>query len=101
MGLITKNNVRLHGSEIRPHHTRLKQTKGVMSMTEVDHVDPYLFRSIGIVRLKLKRWEDCPHQGWEGAPNAWLEIDPAFADGLDGTPIVGIKPVLSKFVDVR
>jgi len=25
-----------------------------------------------------------PRQGWEGAPNARLEIDPAFVQGLDG-----------------
>lgn len=53
-------------------------------MVDVDHLDPYLLRPVGIVRSKLKRREDCPHQGWEGAPDAWVEIDPAFADGLDG-----------------
>ena len=26
----------------------------------------------------------CPRQGREGAPDAWVEIDPAFSDGLDG-----------------
>jgi len=53
-------------------------------MVDVDHLDPYLLRPVGIVRSKLKRREDCPHQGSEGAPDAWVEIDPAFADGLDG-----------------
>ena len=53
-------------------------------MTEVGHVDPYLLRPVGIVRSSLKRREDCPHQGWEGAPDAWVEIGPAFGDGLDG-----------------
>ena len=53
-------------------------------MTETYHVDPYLLRPIGVVRSSLKRRENCPHQGWEGAPEAWLEIDPAFVDGLDG-----------------
>jgi len=27
---------------------------------------------------KLKVLEDCPDQGWEGAPDAWVAIDPAF-----------------------
>ena len=36
------------------------------------------------MRSRLKRREDCPHQGWEGAPEAWLEIAPAFLDGLEG-----------------
>jgi tRNA-Thr(GGU) m(6)t(6)A37 methyltransferase TsaA len=53
-------------------------------MTETDHINPDLLRPIGVVRSSLKRREECPHQGWEGAPEAWLEIDPAFADGLDG-----------------
>jgi tRNA-Thr(GGU) m(6)t(6)A37 methyltransferase TsaA len=53
-------------------------------MIDLDPLDPYRLRPIGIVRSNLKRREDCPHQGWEGAPDAWLELDPAFADGLDG-----------------
>jgi tRNA-Thr(GGU) m(6)t(6)A37 methyltransferase TsaA len=53
-------------------------------MEDVDHLDPYLLRPVGIVRSNLKRREDCPHQGWEGAPDAWVVIDAAFADGLDG-----------------
>ena len=53
-------------------------------MIDVDNIDPCLLRPVGIVRSKLKRREDCPLQGWEGAPDAWVEIDPAFAEGLDG-----------------
>jgi tRNA-Thr(GGU) m(6)t(6)A37 methyltransferase TsaA len=62
-------------------------------MMDVDNIDPYLLRPVGIVRSKLKRREDCPRQGWEGAPDAWVEIDPAFVDGLDGiTP--GLEVIL-------
>lgn len=61
-----------------------RQTEGVTTMKDLDQVDSYLVRPIGIVRSTLTRREDCPHQGWEGAPDAWLEIDPAFAEGLDG-----------------
>ena len=62
-------------------------------MIDFDTIDPYLLRPVGIVRSKLKRREDCPRQGWEGAPDAWVEIDPAFAEGLDGiTP--GLEVVL-------
>ena len=53
-------------------------------MIDFDTIDPYLLRPVGIVRSKLKRREDCPRQGWEGAPDAWVEIDPAFVEGLDG-----------------
>ena len=49
-----------------------------------DHLEPYLIRPIGIIRSALKRLEDCPRQGWEEAPDAWVEIDPAFSAGLEG-----------------
>ncbi len=39
---------------------------------------------IGIVRSVLHRKEDCPLQGEEGAPEAWVEIDEKFAEGLKG-----------------
>jgi tRNA-Thr(GGU) m(6)t(6)A37 methyltransferase TsaA len=44
----------------------------------------YLPRPIGLVESPLKSKDACPKQGYEGAPDAWLVIDPAFADGLDG-----------------
>jgi tRNA-Thr(GGU) m(6)t(6)A37 methyltransferase TsaA len=53
-------------------------------MTEIDQMGSYMLCPVGVVRSTLKRREDCPHQGWEGAPEAWVEIDPAFVDGLDG-----------------
>jgi tRNA-Thr(GGU) m(6)t(6)A37 methyltransferase TsaA len=42
---------------------------------------------IGWVRSSLKETDGAPLQGWEGAPNAGVEIDPGFIEGLDG-----IKP---------
>jgi len=39
---------------------------------------------IGWVRSALKERSGAPRQGWEGAPNAELEIDPAFVQGLHG-----------------
>ncbi len=41
-------------------------------------------KPIGIVRSSLKNRRDCPFQEKEGAPEAWIEIDPAYADGLYG-----------------
>ncbi len=46
--------------------------------------DKYLLRIIGVVRSSLKSRKECPKQGREGAPDALLEIDPAFAAALDG-----------------
>jgi len=39
---------------------------------------------VGVVRSPLKRRKDAPMQGYEGAPDAWVDLDPAFADALDG-----------------
>ena len=41
-------------------------------------------KPIGMVRSSLKNRRDCPFQEKEGAPEAWIEIDPAYADGLYG-----------------
>ena len=41
-------------------------------------------KKIGRVRSSLKNRRDCPSQEKEGAPEAWIEIDPAYADGLSG-----------------
>jgi tRNA-Thr(GGU) m(6)t(6)A37 methyltransferase TsaA len=39
---------------------------------------------IGIIRSELRRLEDAPRQGSEGAPDAWLEIEPTLARALSG-----------------
>lgn len=41
-------------------------------------------RPIGVVRSSLKRPADAPKQGFEGAPDAEVQIDPAFVKGMDG-----------------
>jgi len=44
-------------------------------------------RRIGLVRSRLSRREEAPHQGSEGAPDAWIDVDPAFAEGLQGIAV--------------
>jgi tRNA-Thr(GGU) m(6)t(6)A37 methyltransferase TsaA len=44
----------------------------------------YSIEPIGFVRSELKRLEDAPMQGDEGAPSAWLELIPSAAEGLMG-----------------
>lgn len=39
---------------------------------------------IGRVRSPLTDLAAAPKQGDEGAPEAWIELSPAFADGLEG-----------------
>jgi tRNA-Thr(GGU) m(6)t(6)A37 methyltransferase TsaA len=44
----------------------------------------YEVNAIGVVRSPLRAVADAPNQAFEGAPEALLEIDPAFADALHG-----------------
>lgn len=44
-------------------------------------------RAIGTLRSKLEDLEAAPKQGDEGAPDAWLEIDPWAADALLGLAV--------------
>lgn len=41
-------------------------------------------QAIGYIRSTLRDLSDAPRQGSEGAPDAWLEVDPRYADGLLG-----------------
>jgi tRNA-Thr(GGU) m(6)t(6)A37 methyltransferase TsaA len=45
----------------------------------------YTIEPIGVIRSELTSREAAPHQGYAGAPDAWLEVNPAFAEGLKGT----------------
>jgi len=44
----------------------------------------FLLRPIGIIRSSLTDRHAAPKQGHEGAPDAWVEIDPQYAGGLLG-----------------
>ena len=50
-----------------------------MSQTE-----EYSIRPIGHIRSTLRSLDQAPRQGSEGAPDAWLEIGPAFERALLG-----------------
>lgn len=41
-------------------------------------------RPVGVIRSPLTNRSEAPKQGSEGAPDAWLEVDPALVDALDG-----------------
>jgi len=47
----------------------------------------FQLRQIGIVRSALKDIRDCPRQEREGAPGAWIEIEPQYAEALDGLEV--------------
>ena len=44
----------------------------------------YTIEPIGVIRSPLTSREEAPMQGDEGAPDAWLDLSPAFAEGLLG-----------------
>ena len=47
----------------------------------MEHAD-HPVRPIGIIRSSLRDVRDAPNQAFEGAPEARLEIDPAYLDAL-------------------
>jgi len=47
----------------------------------------YTLEPVGFIRSTLKRREEAPRQGAEGGPDAWLEIEPQFADALLGMEV--------------
>jgi tRNA-Thr(GGU) m(6)t(6)A37 methyltransferase TsaA len=46
--------------------------------------DTYSLHPIGFIRSTLRTRREAPCQGVEGAPDAWLDLLPVFADGLLG-----------------
>ena len=55
--------------------------------------ETYELRPIGQISSPLRSLDEAPRQGAEGAPDAWLELDPAAARGIDDLA-VGEKIVI-------
>lgn len=49
----------------------------------MENTEILMLRKIGEVQSSLQRREDCPLQGEEGAPEAWLHIADEYRTGLD------------------
>src|ERR1700720_1043614 len=47
----------------------------------------YTLEPVGFIRSTLRRREEAPRQGPEGASDAWLEIEPRFAEALLGMEV--------------
>lgn len=45
-----------------------------------------LLRPIGVIRSILKKRRNAPRQGAEGAPDAWLDLNPLAVEGLHRLP---------------
>jgi tRNA-Thr(GGU) m(6)t(6)A37 methyltransferase TsaA len=46
--------------------------------------EQYSVHPVGHIRSTLRALDEAPRQGSEGAPDAWLEVNPTFARGLSG-----------------
>ncbi len=44
----------------------------------------FVMHPIGVVRSSLADRSQCPNQGNEGAPEAWIEVAPEYAAAMDG-----------------
>jgi tRNA-Thr(GGU) m(6)t(6)A37 methyltransferase TsaA len=53
-------------------------------MRAPDRPTSYSIHPIGVVRSTIKKPAEAPKQGYEGAPDAWLEIVPEVEAGLEG-----------------
>jgi tRNA-Thr(GGU) m(6)t(6)A37 methyltransferase TsaA len=47
----------------------------------------YLLNPIGFIQSSLRTREDAPRQGYEGAPEAWLELKEGFVPALQGVNV--------------
>ncbi len=47
----------------------------------------YVLNPIGSIESELRTLEEAPKQGSEGGPDAWVRVDPAFAQGLRGISV--------------
>jgi tRNA-Thr(GGU) m(6)t(6)A37 methyltransferase TsaA len=58
-------------------------------------------RPIGVIRSTIQSRVDAPKQGSEGAPDAWLEIEPWAADALLGLAVGDELILLTWFHQAR
>jgi tRNA-Thr(GGU) m(6)t(6)A37 methyltransferase TsaA len=58
----------------------------------------YALRTIGRIRSTLRSLAAAPRQGTEGAPDAWLELDPMYVRALRGVA-VGDEVIVITWLD--
>jgi tRNA-Thr(GGU) m(6)t(6)A37 methyltransferase TsaA len=60
-------------------------------------MEKFSLQPIGYIRSSLKILEDCPLQESEGAPEAVIEIDAAFTEGIQGIQVGASLVLLTWF----
>jgi tRNA-Thr(GGU) m(6)t(6)A37 methyltransferase TsaA len=61
----------------------------------------YTIEPIGVIRSDLTCRDGAPHQGYEGAPDAWLEVNAELAKGLEGIAVGNEIIVITWFHEAR
>jgi len=49
--------------------------------------ESFSLRPIGVIRSTIKKRSEEPRQGSEGAPDAWLHLEPSMSKGLRGIDV--------------
>lgn len=62
---------------------------------------PYTLKPIGFVRSILSDRRSAPKQGFEGAPDAWLELAEEFTLGLEGLSVGDHVVLITWFHEAR
>ena len=57
------------------------------NVDNVGSMHSYILEPVGFIRSTVQGRQDAPRQGLEGAPDAWLEIKPEFAEALLGMEV--------------
>ena len=57
------------------------------NVDNVGSMHSYILEPVGFIRSTVQGRQDAPRQGPEGAPDAWLEIKPEFAEALLGMEV--------------
>lgn len=74
----------IHGGWVQRNGTLAEETMTIESAppSHIGHL-----RAVGRIRSTLEVVGEAPLQGQEGAPDAWIEVDPTFADALHGLTV--------------
>ena len=81
--LVNVNAFCNHGEVCRRGRWKLRRGKRAQRCA----MNSYTLEPIGFIRSTVKGRADAPRQGPEGAPDAWLEIEPRFAEALLGMEV--------------
>jgi tRNA-Thr(GGU) m(6)t(6)A37 methyltransferase TsaA len=89
LAVVTMGLIRGHESEASPAARLSQREKSDKPVGESGalQVEEYLVKPIGFVRSPIKSLLDSPKQGHEGAPTAWLDINPEFSEALEGLQV--------------